>query len=64
MLSRAMEQGKIIPLDGSLAIDAAQYGIDFKLPLDDSIIYATAQRYDAIVWTQDSDFKLLDGVKY
>jgi len=59
-----MEQGKIIPLDSSLAIDAAQYGVDLKLPLADSIIYATARRFDALVWTQDSDFKLLEDVKY
>jgi len=59
-----MEQGKTISLDASLAIDAAQYGVDLKLPLADSIIYATAQRYDAVVWTQDADFKLLEDVKY
>lgn len=59
-----MEQGKVIPLDGSLAIDAAQCGVDFKLPLADSVIYATAQRFEAVVWTQDADFKLLEGVKY
>jgi len=59
-----MEQGKVIPLDSVLAIDAAQYGVDLKLPLADSIIYATAQKLDAIVWTQDIDFKSLEGVKY
>jgi len=59
-----MEQGKVIPLDSVLAIDAAQYGVDLKLPLADSIIYATAQKFDAIVWTQDIDFKSLEGVKY
>ena len=59
-----MEQGKVIPLDSTLAIDAAQYGVELKLPLADSIIYATARKFDAIVWTQDADFKLLEGVKY
>ncbi len=59
-----MEQGKVVPLDSSLAIDAAQYGVDHKLPLADSIIYATARKYDALIWTQDIDFKLLGGVKY
>ena len=59
-----MEQGKVIALNGSLAIDAAQYGVELKLPLADSIIYATAQKFDAILWTQDADFKSLDGVKY
>jgi len=59
-----MEQGQVIALDGSLAIDAAQYGIEYKLPLADSIIYATAKKYGAVIWTQDIDFKPLEGVKY
>ena len=59
-----MEQGKTIALDSALAIDAAQYGVDCKLPLADSIVYATARKYDALIWTQDSDFKSLKGVKY
>jgi uncharacterized protein with PIN domain len=40
-----MEQGKVVSLDSSLAIAAASYGIEFKLPLADSIIYATARKY-------------------
>ncbi len=59
-----MEQGKVISLDQSLAVDAAKLGIDHKLPLADSIIYATGQKYDAIIWTQDDDFKELEGVEY
>ena len=59
-----MEQGKVVPLDSALAIDAAVYGLDNKLPLADSIIYATAKKYSAVVWTQDADFKALPGVKY
>jgi len=59
-----MEQGKVVPLDGALAVDAAVYGLKHKLPLADSIIYATAKKYDAVVWTQDVDFKTLPGVKY
>lgn len=59
-----MEQGKVVPLDSSLAIDSAKYGIDYKLPLADSIIYATGQKFKAVIWTQDIDFKSLAGVKY
>lgn len=59
-----MEQGKVIPFDGLLAIDAAVYGLKHKLPLADSIIYATAAKFDAVLWTQDADFKKLTGVKY
>jgi len=56
-----MAQAKVIPLDDSLAIDAAQYGVNLKLPLADSIIYATARKFGAVVWAQDADFKSLDG---
>ena len=59
-----MEQGQVISLDSSLALDAARYGIDHKLPLADSIIYATGQKFRALIWTQDIDFKSLKGVKY
>ena len=58
-----MEQGKAVFLDNGLAVDAACYGIEYKLPLADSIIYATAQRYGAVLWTQDADFKGLKDVK-
>ena len=59
-----MEQGEVVVLDNGLAVDAACIGIEYKLPLADSIIYATAQKYGAVLWTQDSDFKGLEGVKY
>ena len=59
-----MEQGRVIALDSELAINAASYGVELKLPLADSIIYATAQKYEATVWTQDSDFQGLSGVKF
>ena len=59
-----MEQGKVIPLDSALAIDAAVYGLQHRLPLADSIIYATARKHDAELWTQDADFEGLAGVSY
>jgi toxin FitB len=59
-----MEQALVIALDSRLAIDAAYYGLKHKLPLTDSIIYATAMKYDAIIWTQDDDFESLSGVRY
>lgn len=59
-----MEQGKVIPLDQSLAVNAAKFGLDHKLPLADSIIYATGQKHNAVIWTQDDDFKSLEGVRY
>ncbi|MFC1796282.1 type II toxin-antitoxin system VapC family toxin [Pseudomonadota bacterium] len=59
-----MKQGMTVPLDGSLALDAAVFGLEFNLPLADSIVYATAKKFGAVVWTQDSDFKNLPAVEY
>jgi predicted nucleic acid-binding protein len=54
----------IIPLDESLSISAAKISNEYKIPLADSIIYATAKKHNAILWTQDSDFKDFKNVKY
>lgn len=59
-----MKQGKVISLDSELAIDAASYGVSHKLPLADSIIFATAQKFNAKLWTHDSDFKDLPDVEF
>ena len=32
--------------------------------LADSVIYATARKFDATLWTQDKDFAGLDAVRY
>ncbi|CBL46055.1 Conserved hypothetical protein [gamma proteobacterium HdN1] len=59
-----MKQGKVISLDSELAMDAAKFGVLHKLPLADSIIFATAQKYSAVLWTQDDDFEGLVNVRY
>lgn len=59
-----MQQGQIADLILPIAINAAKMGHELKLPLSDSVIYATAQYYDAVLWTQDGDFKGLAKVKY
>lgn len=59
-----MKQGREIPLDGSLAMQAAQLSLEFKLPMADSIILTTARTHRAEIWTQDDDFKGLEGVHY
>ena len=59
-----MQQAKVVDVTTSIAIQAAKFSYEFKIPMADSIIYTTARMNDAIVWTQDIDFKNLDGVKY
>lgn len=59
-----MQQGRVVPPDSALATDAAQVGVDYNLPLADSIVYATARRLDALLWTQNANFEAMDGVNY
>ena len=59
-----MQQSTVVELDGALALRAAAIGLRHKLPLADSVVYATAQQANAVVWTQDSDFEGLPGVRY
>ena len=59
-----MKQGQVVELTDSIAIFAAKISHEQKLPLADSMIYATAQLKQATVWTQDDHFKNLSQVKY
>ena len=59
-IASMMQTGRMVDLDGSLAIEAARY----PLSLADSLIYATAMRFDAILWTQDEHFKGLARVRF
>jgi toxin FitB len=59
-----MEQGRVVPLDGALAMTAAKLSAELRLPMADSIILATAREFGAVLWTQDADFDGLDGVRF
>ncbi len=58
-----MQQGRVEPLSGALALAAARLSVDRGLPMADSIMLATARAWDATLWTQDSDFDGVPGVK-
>jgi predicted nucleic acid-binding protein len=60
----AMMQGTVVGLDLELALDAARLSKALQLPMADSMMLATARKYDAELWTQDADFEGLDGVRY
>ena len=59
-----MEQGNIIDLDRDLALSASKISRDYKLPMADSIIYATSIKYNCLLWTQDKHFSGLQSVNY
>ncbi|HZG42933.1 MAG TPA: type II toxin-antitoxin system VapC family toxin [Longimicrobium sp.] len=59
----ALRQGRIVDLDQVIALEAGRCGIAYKLPLADSIIYATAQLHGAVLLTQDAHFDGLPHVR-
>ena len=59
-----MQQGRVVDLSASLSLNAARISLKESLPMADSIILATARMYNAVLWTQDSDFSSIAGVKY
>jgi len=60
----AMQRGTVVALTAPLAIAASRLSLEHGIPMADSIILATAKAFDAVIWTQDSDFKNIAGVKY
>ncbi len=59
-----MLQAKVIEINSSIAVQAAKTSYLLKLPMADCLIYITAREHNAIIWTQDADFKDLEGVQY
>lgn len=59
-----MSEGKIIALDDTLALHAADLAIEYKLPMAGSVVYATALSHHAKLITSDSDFHRLPHVVY
>lgn len=60
----AMQKGTVVELTASIAMNAAKLSLQHNLPMADSIILATAISYNCVIWTQDSDFENLQGVKF
>ena len=60
-LSEALRR-KVVDLTDTIALAAASLSIDYKLPMADAIIYATAQAHQAQLITSDAHFTGLPGV--
>ena len=60
----AMQKTRVVELNDELALIAADFSIEFKLPMADAIILATARLHEAEVVTSDADFDGISGVTY
>jgi len=59
-----MHQGRLVDLDGPLALAAAKLSAEAKLPTCESIVLATARRHGAVRWTQAKDLEGHPDVRY
>jgi predicted nucleic acid-binding protein len=60
----AMQKGRVVDLNAHIAMKASKLSLQYSLPMADSIILATAQVYECVIWTQDADFENIENVKY
>jgi len=58
----ALRATTVVPLDESLALEAADTSLEHGLAMADAIILATARRHQAKIVTGDADFDGLPGV--
>jgi predicted nucleic acid-binding protein len=59
-----IEKTTLAPLTSSIALTAADVGLEHGLAMADSIVYATALLAGAELVTSDRDFAALPGVRY
>jgi predicted nucleic acid-binding protein len=60
----ALSQTRIVPVDQTLSLEAADYSLSDGLHLADSLIYATARHFEAELHTSDEDLKGLKHVTF
>jgi predicted nucleic acid-binding protein len=59
-----MQEGQLIDLTSTIALHSAKISLEFNIPMAGSVMLATAREYDAVLWTKDSDFKGIEGVRF
>jgi predicted nucleic acid-binding protein len=63
-VAAALENTRVIPVDQRIAMEAADFSIEYKLHFSDALVYSTARRFGATLYTSDEDLKSLLGVHF
>ena len=58
----AIGQTLTVPVDQTIALEAADYSLMYGLHMADAIVYATARHYEADLYTSDEDLRKVRGV--
>jgi toxin FitB len=64
VVSARMQACDVAPLDPATALLAARLSVALKLPMADSVILATARERGAVLWTHDTHFREIPGVRF
>lgn len=60
----AMQQGVVVPLDTSLALEGGRLAVEHRVSPAAGAVLAAAARHDARVWTLDANLRHVPGVRY
>ena len=60
----ALSQTRIVPVDQTISLEAADYSLSHGLHFADALIYATVRHFEAELHTSDEDLKGLKHVTY
>ena len=58
----SLNQTKIVPVDQTLSLEAADYSLSHGLHFADALIYATSRHFEAQLYTSDEDLRGLKHV--
>jgi toxin FitB len=56
--------GVVGEMTWEIAIVAAEISSELNMAMADSVVLATTRAYEATLWTQDADFKGMEGIRY
>lgn len=60
----SLSQTKVVSVDQTLSLEAADYSLSHGLHFADALVYATAQHFAAELQTSDPDLRRLKQVKF
>jgi len=60
----ALSETKVVPIDQTLSLEAADYSLEHNLHFADALIYATARQSSASLYTSDEDLKPLRDIVF
>ena len=58
----ALDRTRLIGIDRDIALEAADYSLIHRIHFSDALVFATARRFGAELYTSDPDLKGLPGV--